>query len=55
MFFFFKASDKTNKKKDKKDKGNKKNKTGTSLNFKFVEPAINLDFEVLFKFLSLLV
>uniref|UniRef100_A0A2H8TUM8 Fanconi anemia group I n=1 Tax=Melanaphis sacchari TaxID=742174 RepID=A0A2H8TUM8_9HEMI len=46
------ASDKTNK---KKDKGNKKNKTeSTGAVSKFVEPAIHLDFDVLYKFLSLL-
>jgi len=47
----FKESDKT----VKKEKGNKKNKletTGTIT--KFVEPTIHLDFDVLYKFLSLL-
>jgi len=44
--------DKTNKKKDKGNKKNKAETTGTTS--KFVEPAIHLDFDVLYKFLSLL-
>jgi len=43
--------DKTNKKKDK-NKKNKAEATGTTT--KFVEPTIHLDFDVLYKFLSLL-
>lgn len=46
------ALDKTNKKKDKGNKKNKAETTGTTT--KFVEPAIHLDFDVLYKFLSLL-
>lgn len=47
-FYVFKASEKTNKKKTKKNKAD----TGTIS--KFTEPAIHLDFNVLYKFLSLL-
>ncbi|XP_050532964.1 Fanconi anemia group I protein-like isoform X2 [Daktulosphaira vitifoliae] len=50
-----KACDKTNKKKD--NKGNKKIKSETttdSKSQKFIEPIIHLDFDVLYKFLSLL-
>jgi len=52
-YFIFKEMDKTTK---KKDKGNKKNKLETTggTTFKFVEPTIHLDFDVLYKFLSLL-
>lgn len=51
--FTFKESDKTSNKK--KDKGNKKNKPETTgVTLKFVEPTIHLDFNVLYKFLSLL-
>ncbi|XP_050438236.1 Fanconi anemia group I protein-like [Adelges cooleyi] len=50
-----KAADKTSKKKD--NKGNKKTKGETTSDLKsskFVEPIIHLDFDVLYKFVSLL-
>lgn len=53
LFLCFKTLDKTSK---KKDKGNKNNKTETTAgSSKFIEPAILVDFNVLYKLLSLLV